>query len=313
MPEVAFVTCARLPDLDADDRMVVEPLRSLGCNVTAAVWDDPRIDWNRFDVSVLRSTWDYTDRRDAFVRWAQSVPRLLNPAHVVEWNTDKRYLEDLAQAGVPVVPTSWISEAAEAELPERGEYVLKPSVGAGSLDADRFDLAAAGERARAAEHVNRLLASGHTVMIQPFAAAIETSGETGVILVEGEFSHAIRKGPMLGPAARNDVDGLYKEETIEPSDASSGELELARSALTAAARILELNEPLLYARIDMVPGDDGRPMLMELELTEPSLFMATTPGSEVGFASAVANRVNQRGRARAPARRARPQQERVVS
>ena len=241
------------------------------------------------------------------------MPRLLNPAHVVEWNTDKRYLAELAQAGVPVVPTTWISVASNAKLPENGEYVLKPSVGAGSLDADRFDLDDAAARARAIDHVNRLLARGQTVMIQPFAAAIETLGETGVILIEGEFSHAIRKGPMLGPRTLDEVDGLYREETIEGRTASSDELELARAAVEAAGRILELDEPLLYARIDMVPAEDGRPMVMELELTEPSLFMTSTPGSERRFASAVADRAKKRGRARAPARRARPQQERVVS
>lgn len=313
MLEVSFVTCARLPDLDADDRLVVEPLASLGCHVTAAVWDDPAVDWDRFDVSVLRSTWDYTDRRDDFVRWARSVPRLLNPAHVVEWNSDKRYLRELAGTGVPVVPTSWTSNPAAADLPPTGEYVLKPSVGAGSLDAGRFNLTDPAARTRAIDHLQGLLARGQTVMVQPFASAIETNGETGVILVESKFSHAIRKGPMLGPVARDEVNGLYLEETIERRNATTHELDLAQTAVVAARQILGLEEALLYARIDMVPGDDGRPMVMELELTEPSLFMASTLGSELRFASAVAERAKERGRARAPAQRTRPQQERVVS
>ena len=312
MPEVAFITCARLPDLDVDDRLALEPLASFGCHVTAAVWDDPGVDWDRFDVCVLRSTWDYTDRRDDFVHWAMSVPRLLNPAEVVKWNTDKRYLVDLARAGVSVIPTEWIVDARNAQLPASGEYVLKPSVGAGSLDADRFSLDDPAARARAVDHVDLLLARGQTVMVQPFATAIESSGETGVIFVEGEFSHAIRKGPMLRPVAV-EVDGLYREEAIEGRTATSDELDLARAALEAAHRILDLEEPLLYARIDMVPAGDGRPVVMELEITEPSLFIATTPGSEVRFAAAVADRAKRRGRARAPAQRARPQQERVVS
>ena len=111
-PKSRFVTCARLPDLDADDRLALEPLTQLGCHVTAAVWDDPDVDWDRFDVSVLRSTWDYTDRRDDFVRWALSVPRLLNPAHVVEWNTDKRYLAELARLGRPGRTHTWISSGS---------------------------------------------------------------------------------------------------------------------------------------------------------------------------------------------------------
>ena len=312
MPEVCFVTCARLPDLDADDRLALEPLATLGCQVTGAVWDDPQVDWERFDVTVLRSTWDYTDRRDDFVRWAQSVPRLLNPAHVVTWNTDKLYLEELAKAGVRTLPTAWITYGDEITLPNGGEYVVKPSVGAGSIDADRYDFGDAQARARAAEHVSRLVARGYTVMVQPFAAAIETLGEAGVILIDGEFSHTIRKGSMLGTSLK-EVDGLFKEERIEAAHASAKEMELARAAVDAAVRIMELDEPLLYARVDMVPDDQGRPTLMELELTEPSLFMITTPGSETRFATAVANRAKHRGRARAPARRARPQQERMVS
>ena len=232
---------------------------------------------------------------------------------VVEWNTDKRYLEELSKAGVHVIPTVWISAAADVPLPPQDEYVVKPSVGAGSIDADRFDLGDPQARARAADHVDRLIARGFTVMVQPFAAAIETRGETGVIFIDGEFSHAIRKGPMLGSTALKEVDGLFKEERIDAGHASAEEMALARSAVDAAVRLLELDEPLLYARVDMVADDEGRPMLMELELTEPSLFMTTTPGSETRFASAVANRAKHRGRARAPAQRARPQQERMVS
>ena len=109
-----------------------------------------------------------------------------------------------------------------------------------------------------------------------------------MIFLEDEFSHAIRKGPMLGLATLDDVDGLYKEEAIEARDASAHELELARAAVDAARRTLKLDDPLLYARVDMVPDGDGRPIVMELELTEPSLFMATTPGCAVRFASAAA-------------------------
>jgi hypothetical protein len=311
--QVCLITCARLPELDPDDRLTLDPLTLLGCDVTAAVWDDAGVDWDRFDVSVLRSTWDYTDRREEFVRWASSVPRLLNPADVVAWNTNKRYLDDLDRAGVPVIPTTWISDGTNEHLPTTGEYVIKPAVGAGSLDAQRFNFEDAADRSRAEEHVRRLVDRTQTVMVQPYASGIESTGETGVIFVDGEFSHAIRKGPMLGAVVLDEVDGLYREEAIESRTATTDELDLAQAALAAASEILQLEGPLLYARIDMVRGENGRPTLMELELTEPSLFMATTPGSEGRFASAIANRAKQRGRARAPAQRARPQQERVVS
>ena len=309
MPDVSFVTCSRLPELDPDDILVVEPLRALGVDVTPAIWDDPGVDWDRFDLSVIRSTWDYTDRRDAFVAWAGSVPRLLNPAEVIAWNTDKRYLAELSAAGLPVVETTWIGVGSDVSLPSNGEYVLKPSVGAGSIDAQRFDLASSEERDRAAAHADRLLAKGQTVMLQPFVGSIEDHGETSVILVAGEFSHAIRKGVMLGPTTLDEVDGLYKEETIAARKASDEEIDLARAAVAA---IPFEDGALLYARVDMVPGADGRPLLMELELTEPSLFMATTPGSEMGFAKAIAQWAKKEA-GRAPQRGVPGPSRRVIS
>jgi len=288
--EVALVTCRSLPGLDPDDRLLLEPLASLGCRVAAAAWDDRQVDWERFDVSVIRSTWDYTGAGDAFVAWARSVPRLLNPPSVVAWNTDKRYLVDLAAAGIPVVSTAWISDAASVELPTAGEHVLKPSVGAGSLDAARFDLGDPGARARATAHARRLLAAGQTVMVQPFAHAIEESGETGVILIDGKLSHAIRKSVRLGPGKLEQVEGLYLEETITAHTPSAAEVDLALAAVGPAP---DGGEPLLYARVDMVPDADGQPMLMELELTEPSLFMVTAPATASLFAEAIAARARR--------------------
>ena len=114
---LALVTCATLPDLDPDDRLLLEPLRHLGVDVTAAIWDDPTVDWAGFDLAVIRSTWDYPARRDVFVDWARRVPRLANPADVIVWNTDKRYLADLAAAGIPIVPTTWLAPDDSVALP----------------------------------------------------------------------------------------------------------------------------------------------------------------------------------------------------
>ena len=114
---VALVTCAELPELDPDDRLVVEPLRALGIDVVPAVWDDPAVDWAAVDLAVLRSPWDYARRRDEFVTWSESVPRLLNPAAVIRWNTDKRYLRALAASGAPVVETAWLEPGDQVDLP----------------------------------------------------------------------------------------------------------------------------------------------------------------------------------------------------
>src|SRR5256714_5576657 len=141
-PRVALVTCGELPDLDPDDRLLLDPLRARQVTVDAVAWDDPAADWDRYDLAVLRSTWDYVPRRDAFLDWLPTVPALANPAGIVAWNTDKRYLADLARAGVPIVPTTWLQPGAPPWIaPETGEYVVKPAIGAGSVGTGRYDLA----------------------------------------------------------------------------------------------------------------------------------------------------------------------------
>jgi hypothetical protein len=282
-PRVGLATCAALPELDPDDRLVLEPLRARGADVAAAVWDDPTIDWSAFDLVVIRSTWDYTARRDAFLAWTASAPRLLNPPDVVAWNTDKRYLAELEAAGLPVVPTAWISPGDPVRLPAAGVHVLKPAVGAGSVDAGRFSLHDVHEAELARAHVERLLAANQTVMVQPYLEMIDARGETGLIFIGGEFSHAMAKGAML-TGERELVGGMYKAETIEARVPSAAEVDLATRAL---ATIPGGPSRLLYARVDLVPGPGGSTVIIELELTEPSLFMSTAPGSERRFAAAV--------------------------
>jgi hypothetical protein len=281
---VALATCAALPDLDEDERLVITPLEARGLRVSAAVWDDPHVDWQQFDLVVVRSTWDYPARRDQFVAWARSVRRLANSAEVIEWNTDKRYLAELAAAGLPVIPTGWLSPGQPIDLPTSGSHVIKPSIGAGSLDAERFDLDRPEQRDLARAHAQRLLDAGQTVMVQPYVASVDEHGEAGVVMLRGGYSHAITKSAMLG-AAREQVAGLYKSEVIDPRAPSDAELDLARRTLAA------LRWPaasLLYARVDMLAGSSGEPLLIELELTEPSLFMARSPGSAERLAAAIA-------------------------
>jgi glutathione synthase/RimK-type ligase-like ATP-grasp enzyme len=278
------VTCAELPGLDPDDRLLLEPLAELGVGADAVVWDDAGVDWGAYDLVVLRSTWDYARRRDEFVAWARTVPRLANPADVVAWNTDKRYLSDLVSAGLPAVPTDWIAPADAWALPTRGEWVIKPAVSAGSLDTGRYDTADPSHRELAAGHVARLQAADRLVMVQPYLPSVDTYGETSLLFFGGVYSHAIRKGPMLnGPDVA--LDGLYKEEDIEARPPTETELGVGARALAAvpggAAR-------LLYARVDLIPGRDGEPLVVELELTEPSLFLATSAEAPALFARAIA-------------------------
>lgn len=287
---VALVTCAEFADLYADDRLLLEPLRAKGVDPTPVVWNAPDVDWAGFDLAVLRSPWDYVARRDEFVAWAERVPRLANPADVVRWNTDKRYLRELTAAGVPVVPTTWVEPGDAWDPPVGEEYVVKPAISAGSVDTGRYQ-PGAEHRELAAAHVVRLQAAGRPVMVQPYLEAVDTYGETALLYLpdaEGRltFSHAVRKGPMLtGPDVG--VDGLYKEETIKPRVPIDAELEIGQRTLAAIPGGVDR---LLYARVDLIPAADGLPMLVELELTEPSLFLATADAAPARLAAAIAAR-----------------------
>ncbi|WP_410816023.1 RimK family alpha-L-glutamate ligase [Micromonospora sp. 050-3] len=288
-PRVALVTCADLADLDPDDRLVLAPLAARGVAVQTVIWDDPDVDWSSYDLVVLRSPWDYALRRDEFVSWAATVPTLVNPADVVRWNTDKRYLAELSAAGVPTVPTSWIGPGESWQLPaETGEYVLKPAVSAGSQDTGRYDLADPEHRDLAAAHVRRLSEAGRVTMVQPYLRAVDTEGETALLFLAGPeglaFSHAIRKGPMLsGPDLG--PDGLYKAEEITARTARPEQLAVAEQTL---ATVPGGTRQLLYARVDLIPGLDGEPVLVELELTEPSLFIGYADGAPDRLATAIA-------------------------
>lgn len=288
------MTCADLADLDPDDRLVLAPLAARGVAVEPAVWDDPDVDWSSYDLVVLRSPWDYARRHDEFVTWAASVPALINPANVVRWNTDKRYLGELSAAGVPTVPTSWIEPGESWQLPaETGEYVLKPAVSAGSQDTGRYDLADPAHRDLAAAHVRRLSEAGRVTMVQPYLRAVDAEGETALLFLAGPeglaFSHAIRKGPMLtGPDLG--PDGLYKAEEITARTARPEELAVAERTLAA---VPGGTRQLLYARVDLIPGPDGEPVLVELELTEPSLFIGYADGAPDRLATAIITHLNR--------------------
>jgi glutathione synthase/RimK-type ligase-like ATP-grasp enzyme len=285
---VALVTCARLADLDPDDRLLMRPLAERGVVAEPAIWDDPGVDWSAYDLAVIRSCWDYAPRRDDFVAWAASVPRLANPADVVTWNTDKRYLAHLRAAGVPTVPTEYVAPDNGWAVPDAGEWVIKPAVGAGSIDAGRYHADKDDERSLMAAHVERLQAAGRMVMVQPYLPLVDTIGETALLFLGHRFSHAIRKGAMLqGP----DVEeaGLYRPEAITAREPSSAEYDVAVRALAAVPGGAG---HLLYARVDLLPGPDGEPLVAELELAEPSLFLGMAPGAVDRFADVISAAAN---------------------
>jgi glutathione synthase/RimK-type ligase-like ATP-grasp enzyme len=281
-PRVALATCAELPKLDADEPALVHALAERGVDVGPAVWDDADIDWSGYDLVVVRATWDYTLKREAFLQWTRRVPRILNPPEVLSWNTDKRYLRELPHA----VETAFIAPGETWSPDHGGEFVVKPSVAAGSHDAARY---APEDTERAHEHVASLLSTGQTVMVQPYLVAVDQRGETALIYFDGVYSHAIRKGPMLRPGHRPS-NALFVQEEIEPRTPSDAERAIAEEILDA---LPWSRHDLLYARVDVIPGADGAPQLVELELTEPSLFFAHAPGSATRLAERIVNRIGQ--------------------
>ncbi|MEU8120063.1 hypothetical protein AB0C21_15270 [Spirillospora sp. NPDC049024] len=280
---IALATCSLLPDGSDDVQDLIPALAAEGADAEPVVWDAD-VDWSRYDLVVIRSTWDYTERRDAFAAWAESLPRVLNSAAIVRWNTDKRYLRDIAAAGVPVVPTLWDPDDIPSDWPE---YVIKPAVSIGAGDTARWG---AGEEDAARAHLRSLREAGRTAMVQPYLSAVDTVGETALVFCDGEYSHAGRKAQILTAGAG--VQGWVRDDPtrgqVTPSTATGAELEVAARALAAVPG----GEHLLYARVDLIPGPDGTPMLIELELTEPALYLRDAPGSAERFAKAIASRLS---------------------
>jgi glutathione synthase/RimK-type ligase-like ATP-grasp enzyme len=280
---VALATCSYFPEGDIDDAGLPA---AIGGDVTFAIWDDPAVDWAAFDLVVVRSTWDYQERRDAFLAWARGLgARLVNPPDILAWNTDKRYLHELAGAGLPVVPTTLVEPGEPLTAPD-GEYVVKPTVSAGSRDTARFT---ADEGERAAALVAAIHAGGRIAMVQPYIASVDARGETALLFFDGAFSHAIHKGPLLRPGAEPTSE-VFAAETIEPRTPSDAELAVAHHILDDVAPRLGIAPPL-YARVDLVEDAAGTPLLLELELTEPSLFFAGDPARISRFAAAVRRRL----------------------
>jgi glutathione synthase/RimK-type ligase-like ATP-grasp enzyme len=284
---VALATCREFANLDPDDAPLIEVLARYRVAAVPAVWDDPGVDWSAFDLVVLRSTWDYPRKFDAFLAWIDSLPRLRNPVSVMRWSADKHYLLDLASAGLPVVPTTIVAPG-DAFVPPAAPFVLKPVVGAGSKDAARFD---AGQDDAAANHVRRLHRGGMAVIVQPYLARVDEAGEIDMVFLGGKFSHAVRKGAMLGNVRRKE-GALFFEEDIRPHDATPDERAVAEGALNA---IPGGAGQLLYGRVDLLPTDQGKPMITEVELMEPSLFFGHCPGSRERYSELVARAAGSGG------------------
>ncbi|MGK2903460.1 MAG: ATP-grasp domain-containing protein [Mycobacterium sp.] len=264
-PRIVFASCASLPEGDDDDIGLVEALRARGLPISWRPWDDPAT--LEADLVVLRATWDYTERLDEFLVWTRAVRNLLNPPDMVAWSADKHYLLDLAQDGLPIVPTQYYAPGDRVRAP-RGEVVVKPAIGAGSVGAQRF----VDPRAAVA-HAALLQSDDRAVLVQPYDPRI-SAGETALVFLNGEASHAFTKGPILPPAGRRpelEETGTFATEKLGAADPADEVWEIGHAAVAAASRRFGVAaRDLLYARVDVIGGARD-PRLLELELVEPSL------------------------------------------
>ena len=293
MKRILVATCEEVPDLKADDRAILPLLKRHGIHAVPAVWSDASVDWASADAVLIRSCWDYHLRHAEFLSWIgrleRAQVRVWNSPRLLRWNSDKRYLGDVAAAGIPVVPSEWSDPGEPVNLPT-GEFVVKPSVGAGSRGVGRFGPDA---HAAARSHAAALHDAGRVVMVQPYLADVDTSGETALIYFDGAFSHAVRKAPMLPEATVHDVGpdgtaGIVVPERITTHRADPDELRLG-------ARVMALlrgrfGADLLYARVDVIPTPYG-PVVLELELIEPSLHFRYDQDAAARFAASVSRRL----------------------
>ena len=289
-PAIALVTARAARRLDEDLAPLEETLNAAGAHTQSVDWDDDEADWASFDIALLRSAWDYSKRLPEFLAWAERTSRathLLNPLPLVRWNIDKHYLAELHHAGVPTVPSHFIEpgESGSAGMhrffslhPGTAEFVVKPAIGAGSRDTQRY---ARADIEKATEQAQRLVDAGRAVLLQPYLAGVDQHGETSLIYYEGEFSHAVRKGPLLrlgeGPTRE-----FLAPEQITTRNPSPDEFLVGSEALAASPFGIPL-----YGRVDLIPDSHGTPCVLELELMEPSMFFLHAPAAADRFSSVI--------------------------
>lgn len=287
---IALVTS--FADMINDDDMpfLQKACDRLDVSTKVCAWDDSSIDWSVFDHVVLRSSWDYVDRRAEFLEWCEAVSRvsnLENPLSVAKWSTDKSYLRDLANLGVPVIPSLYTYPGSDyvsdiksfvSDYGSEREFVVKPTVGSRSQNVRRFR---PGDIADASSHVGTILGGGIGAIIQPYLPSVDREGETDIVFFDRVYSHSIRKSALL--MEDGTVNGPSPEfRTVRDADAN--ERAVALSALDAAVEHLGLSRPLLYGRVDLVRDNHGKPMVLELDVCEPSLSFPFVPDAANAFA-----------------------------
>ena len=283
---VALVTCREALGIDYDMPLLLEAVRATGIAVDEVCWDDESIDWSTYDQVVIRSTWDYHRRYDEFMQWVRAVSAvstICNSLDVITWNTDKHYLAEVAETGLPVVPTRFIEPSDTDWLDDvslllaKGDVVVKPTISAGSNDTERHSNLDAAKK-----HIGELLSARRSVMLQPYMADVDVYSETGLVFIDGKFSHAFAKGALLAQE-KNMSGGLYAEEEIGVRQPTAEQLLIGERAVKW---LTSRFGKLLYARVDLLPTAQG-PVIIEIELTEPSLYLLLHPEAATELANAL--------------------------
>jgi glutathione synthase/RimK-type ligase-like ATP-grasp enzyme len=284
-PRIAIATCAGYADLKVDDELLREELGARGVEAASVVWDREGSELDGFDACVVRSTWDYHEKHEEFLAWTRQVEAampLWNDAETIAWNSNKTYLRQLEESGVPIVPTVWVERgerpALGEVLMEKGwvEVVVKPVVDLGARNLARVR---AGED-KEQEALERVLAR-HDAMVQPFLPSVEAQGELSLIYIDGHYSHSVRKRPAPGDFRVQSIWG----GTFAPAKATPEHVQIAESALA------QVDPTPLYARVDLVNDLNDQPCLIELELIEPNLYLTEHPPSAGTLADAVVARL----------------------
>lgn len=278
MSRVAIVTCEGADD--PDNPRLFKALDDLELSADLVVWDDDAVRWDDYDLVVIRSTWDYPSRRAEFLAWANARARLENPFSIIEYSSDKHYLTDLEAHGLAIIPSHLCAVGETPEFPV-GDFVVKPCVGAGSLNVERYR---EDEVDAATRHIETLHAGARDVLIQPYIHSVDTIGERAMIFIDGSFSHAMTKGAMLN-VVQDDRDFLFRREQMSSALAEA-------DAVLYATEVLDTMgfSDLLYARVDLVATIQGW-LVMELELVEASLYLTYNDSAATKLASAIAARL----------------------
>jgi glutathione synthase/RimK-type ligase-like ATP-grasp enzyme len=282
---VALITCERFSDLYEDDLLLVPALAEMGVSAVPAVWSRPEVDWKSFDALIMRSPWDYFERPTAFRAWLDdriaSGVVIVNAPDILIWNFDKSYLQDLARKGVDVVPSVCIAPQEKADIAAlarvRGwnEIVIKPTIGGGGYRTHRLRV---DELPRYSGEIAEILAD-RGLIVQPFLPEI-FDGELSLLFFDGVYSHAARKRPQAG------------EYRVQFQYGGTNESVEVGEDWVAQARVCVENAPSLpaYARVDGVV-QNGRFLLMELEIFEPVMFLARHSDAPARFARAISARL----------------------